>query len=149
MTSAESGAPSGDASVAAFVALSSALTGYEETTLWGTGMARVYHDFVAEALDPGELERLLRNSSPVDRMMQGAHGGELRAIIKLWYLGTWQVGPFPTDGSVTYPIAPQAYVEALAWKAMGGHPQGAKQPGYASWTVPPVGVSHDDKDAAP
>lgn len=139
MTSAESRPASTDDAVAEFVRLSSALTGYEETTLWGTGMAKAYHDYVQQALDPGELERLLNDKDPVKQRMKGAHGGELRAIIKLWYLGTWQVGPFP-ELEVSYPIAPQAYVEALAWKAMGGHPQGAKQPGYESWKYPPVGV---------
>lgn len=139
MTSAERAPSTTDASVARFVQLSSALTGYEETALWGTGMAQVYFAFVEHALAPGELQRILDDTDPVEQRMQGAHGGELRAIIKLWYLGTWQIGKFP-GGQVSYPIAPQAYVEALAWKAMGGHPQGAKQPGYASWKVPPVGA---------
>ena len=145
MTSAERAATTKDDSVARFVQLSSALTGYEETTLWGTGLAEAYFDYVEGALAPGELQRILEDMDPVAQRMQGAHGGELRAIIKLWYLGTWQLGKFP-GGQVSYPIAPQAYVEALAWKAMGGHPQGAKQPGYGSWTVPPVGIPPDGKD---
>jgi hypothetical protein len=146
MTSAERDAPVSDETVARFVALSSALTGFEETTLWGTGLARTYYEHAEQALDPGELQRLLDHPGTVDDLMHGAHGGEARAIIKLWYLGTWQVGPFP-KGQVSYPIAPQAYVEALAWKAMGGHPQGAKQPGYASWAVPPVGAPVSDGES--
>jgi hypothetical protein len=35
-------------------------------------------------------------------------------------------------------------VEGLVWDAIGSHPQGAKQPGYASWALPPRnGRSHD------
>lgn len=146
MTSAETDDASAKDSVAQFVRLSSALTGYEETELWGTGMAQLYHDYVEQALDPGELQRLLADPGPAQQILQGAHGGEARAIIKLWYLGTWQLGPFP-KGQVSYPIAPQAYVESLAWKAMGGHPQGAKQPGYESWKYPPVGIVTDTTES--
>ena len=34
--------------------------------------------------------------------------------------------------------SPQAYPDALLWRAVGSNPPGAKAPGYASWAHPPV-----------
>ena len=30
-----------------------------------------------------------------------------------------------------------AYREGLVWDTIGAHPQGAKQPGFATWSFPP------------
>lgn len=50
-----------------------------------------------------------------------------RNLIQLWYLGQWG---FPV-------ISAQAYQEGLVWKAIGAHPQGAKQQGFGTWSSPP------------
>jgi len=126
-----------------FVEISCGITGYEVTALWGTGQAEEYFNYVQEQIGDERMAGLLEQTGDATAVMQGTFGAEARAIIKLWYLGTWHIGPVP-DGTVTFRISPQAYVESLAWTAMGGHPQGARQPGFRSWSVPPVGK--DDLD---
>jgi hypothetical protein len=68
-----------------------------------------------------------------------------RAILKLWYYGTWyalpeawhqKYGPAPDD--MTFVVSATAYVEGLLWRAIGAHPAGAKAPGFGSWAQPPV-----------
>ena len=44
-------------------------------------------------------------------------------------------------GYVTRIISAEAYMEGLLWRAAGTHPQGAKQPGYGSWSFPPVQIA--------
>lgn len=121
-----------------FVEISSGITGYEQTALWGTGQAEEYFCYAQDQIGQDRMAGLLEQPNDATGIMQGTYGAEARAIIKLWYLGTWQIGPVP-PGNVTFRISPQAYVESLAWTAMGGHPQGAKQTGFRSWSVPPVG----------
>jgi hypothetical protein len=121
-----------------FVEISSAITGYEVTTLWGTGQAEEYFTHVRDQIGEARMTGFIAQEVDAQAVMQGNYLVEARAIIKLWYLGTWHMGAVPA-GTVTFRISPQAYVNSLAWTAMGGHPQGAKQPGYGSWSVPPVG----------
>lgn len=121
-----------------FVDISSGITGYEVTALWGTGQAEEYFTYVQEQIGEARMAGFIAQQGDAQAVMQGTFGAEARAIIKLWYLGTWHMGPV-SQGTVTFRISPQAYVNSLAWTAIGGHPQGAKQPGYGSWSVPPVG----------
>jgi hypothetical protein len=67
-----------------------------------------------------------------------------RNIIKMWYTGNWaqlpqawrnQHGAGARD--VDHVISSQAYQEGLVWRAIGTHPQGAKQPGFGTWALPP------------
>ena len=89
------------------------------------------------------LADLLTYVDQTDRIFDEAHLEPLavlaRAVIKLWYLGMWSPGP-PSGPAPDFVISAEAYKEALAWTAMGGHVQGGKQQGYASWSVPPVGA---------
>jgi hypothetical protein len=71
-------------------------------------------------------------------------GPVARAIVKLWYIGTWyalpaawqeRFGPAVRDG--TFVPTPEAYVEGLLWPAIGAHPPGAKAQGFGSWQLPP------------
>jgi hypothetical protein len=71
-------------------------------------------------------------------------GDVARALIKLWYSGTWfelssawteRFGP--RAANTTFVVSPDAYVEGLLWKAIGAHPAGAKGPGFGSWAFPP------------
>ncbi len=124
-----------------FVQLSAALTGYDEVTLWGTGMAQDYlHQLMIQAGSNGNV--LLTYAHQPDRIFDEPQLAELavlaRAVIKLWYLGMWSTGMPGADP--VFVISPEAYREALAWTAKGGHVQGGKQQGYASWSVPPVGA---------
>jgi hypothetical protein len=87
------------------------------------------------------------------------------ALTEMWYLGHWPALPaeayalltknygdhtdtmapavreMTTKGvppNVSFVVSPQSYVESLVWRTfVGGHPLGAKPPGFGSWAVPP------------
>ena len=59
-------------------------------------------------------------------------------LIRLWYTGTWRWDPANKFSSA--PISALAYQSGLVWKAMHSHPQGAKQPGFGSWSQKPLDV---------
>jgi hypothetical protein len=130
--------------LARFIKLSSALTGYDEVALWGTGMAEEYLAALMRGAGAnGDV--LLTYAGDPERLFREPHLADLagiaRAVIKLWYLGQWQVG---RAQGIVFSLSPQAYQAALAYPAMGGHPPGAKQPGYGSWSVPPLGAEADE-----
>jgi hypothetical protein len=144
-----------------FVALSVAITGYDDAVLWGTGMVESYLAFLIGAIgdqvtgqlllawsrvvdaaggDFQMLERLMRDEIFADATL----GPVARNLIILWYLGEWQ--QLPADwrdvhgahvGDQTCFVSPDAYTQGLVWRAIGAHPQGAKMPGYGSWALPP------------
>jgi hypothetical protein len=83
-------------------------------------------------------------------------GAIARNIIKLWYAGIWyelpdewteEYGALANDG--TFTASPQAYPEALLWRAVGSNPPGAKAPGYGSWALPPTFPPIPGEDMAP
>ena len=146
-----------------FVALSATLTGFDAAELWGTGMVRPHYTALGsivgarvvgallsewarlETLANGDEERLARLLS--DELF--AHvmlGPVTRNLTMLWYLGLWTQLPLEwrdVHGAnaldVTHYVSAQAYREGLVWSAIHAHPQGAKQPGYGSWSLVPLG----------
>lgn len=78
-----------------------------------------------------------------------------RNLIKLWYLSNWYplepewnqrfgVPAYraPVVGEAepplqSYVVSNNAYIQGLAWRALGSHAMGAQQPGYASWAEEP------------
>lgn len=44
------------------------------------------------------------------------------------------------NGNTTRVISGEAYLQGLAWPAMGTHPMGGKQQGYGAWADPPPGT---------
>ena len=152
----------------AFKAMSAAFTGFDEATIQGTGLNDTYLEVVSTSLnleiveeltglyvalaaefecDPKGLNRALRHqifASPKWAPLA-------QNIIQLWYTGTWTQmsydwtqanGPFfPND--TTRIISSQAYKQGLMWKAVGSHPMGAKQEGFASWAYPPPARPED------
>jgi hypothetical protein len=83
-------------------------------------------------------------------------GPVARNVIKLWYAGTWyelpkewteSFGALANDG--TFTASPQAYPEALLWRAIGANPPGARAPGYGSWAFPPVFPPIPGEERAP
>ncbi|MBV8842250.1 MAG: hypothetical protein JO307_05505 [Bryobacterales bacterium] len=78
-----------------------------------------------------------------------------KSIIQMWYLGQWtqtplawreEFGTNPSDFNRV--ISAAAYTEGLVWRAAGTHPQGAKQPGYGTWSAPPVQIATPDATSA-
>jgi hypothetical protein len=71
-------------------------------------------------------------------------GAVARALILLWYRGTWTA--LPHEWRSAYGASPQdtdhvvsaeAYQAGLQWDAAGAHPAGARQQGYGAWASPP------------
>lgn len=125
-----------------FISLSSGLTGYEENALWGTGQAELYFDTLCNEVNTATVDDLL-HSDPDKAIHNERLQPIARAVIKLWYLGQWCVGQQRPD-EAAFSLSPPAYTQALAWQAMGGHPQGARQQGYASWAKPPTNIEVDE-----
>ena len=151
-------APSGPPSFQDFLDLSVRLTGFSRFDLEGTGVAEPYFEtlrrVVGDTFLAGFLAvfRSIADDGPRDvdaaierRIMKDTDLGPVaRNVVLMWYLGNWyqlppgwrnRNGASPAD--VTSVVSPQAYVEGLVWPAIEAHPMGAKQPGFASWSVPP------------
>jgi hypothetical protein len=88
-----------------------------------------------------ELETAIRQ----DLLSSPKFGPIVRNIIQLWYEGTWnglpqtwrnQYGVNPQD--FTHITSTAAYQQGLVWKTMSSHPDGAKQPGFGSWSLKPA-----------
>jgi len=138
----------------AFLNVSVHLTGFNRAELLGTGMLAEYYDRVVSAIGDAasqelwainekldRIERTDKDSSTLTDEIQGqlmsskTLGPIARNIIKLWYWGSWPDEDAKFGGAFT---SAQAYQQGLLWKAMGTHPQGAKQPGFGSWSKAPV-----------
>jgi hypothetical protein len=146
---------------AQFLAISSALTGFDEADLQGTGLVDAYLYEVQAVI--GDVEATAFIGAGVSALLAGdgdpartdaalaallAHprfGPVARNVITMWYLGTWSRMPDGWYGDrprnildVDRVISAQAYVESLVWRAAGTHPPGAKQPGFGSWSLAPA-----------
>ena len=146
----------------AFKAMSAAFTGFSESTLQGTGLNDIYLQTVTNALNATLVEELtalyatlvLENPDDPAGLKQAMRhqifaspkwGPLAQNIIQLWYTGSWNqmsqawtlaYGPFfPNDVSMI--VSSDSYKQGLIWKAVGAHPMGAKQEGFASWAYPP------------
>ena len=148
-----------------FLELSAALTGYDAVELQGTGMVEAYLDFTWRAVGSRVLGELLTtwcdlasgsDGPPPERALRAAIlaspklGPVARNVVVLWYLGQWN--QLPADWrdrhgadavDQTGIVSPEAYVQGLVWDAIGTHPQGAKQPGFGSWALPPKQLTQE------
>lgn len=148
--------------LATFLDLSVVLTGFDEFTLLGAGVAESYLTAAESRIGAANVDALLAaygviagatvgdpavRDARVRRDILGDErlGPIARGFLKLWYFGTWYAlpeswqqtyGPAPDDR--TYVVSTTAYVEGLLWRAIGAHPAGAKAPGFGSWAEPPV-----------
>jgi hypothetical protein len=143
-----------------FLALSAALTGFDEVELQGTGLAQAYLDALVDVIGEhaaGEflaqagavlargLDASARDEALTSAIMIHPRFGPLaRNVVTMWYLGSWSRLPdgwYEDDGrgdrDTDRMISAAAYVEGLVWRAAGTHPPGAKQPGFGSWALKP------------
>jgi hypothetical protein len=75
---------------------------------------------------------------PFDEM---SYQGLAQRIILLWYTGNWTTMNWKDTRSQqdrTAIVSARAYQEGLIWVTAETHPAGAKQPGFGSWSKPPV-----------
>ena len=146
---------------ARFLALSAVLTGFQKVDLLGTGLVQPYCAEVTGIIGDeisGELftlateiigrheknEAALETAIRREILASPKLGPVARNIIKLWYLGTWNQMPADWRSQygaslrdVDHIISALSYEESLVWRAMGSNPQGAKQPGFGTWSLPP------------
>lgn len=137
----------------AFTQISVVLTGFSNADLTGTGLIATYYETVLKELGAEETSSLLATferikiSNPEqitaqeERQAQEMVSGPtfktaISQVIQLWYTGQWNA----TDGS-SYIISSHSYLEGLVWKAIAAHPMGGKQPGYGTWSYPPLTFS--------
>ncbi|MCZ7416839.1 MULTISPECIES: hypothetical protein [unclassified Streptomyces] len=67
-----------------FVKFSSAVTGFSEFDLWGTGQAEAYYEAVLNQEGPDALRKVMDSDPhavPADPVVN--------SVIKLWYVGVW------------------------------------------------------------
>jgi hypothetical protein len=144
-----------------FLTFSSVVTGFAPFDLRGTGQAELYlstlddivgTQIVGDLLDafndvardlgdnPVAMQRGLRRDVFSDARL----GPVARALIKLWYVGTWYELPVEwresngeNESDRTFVVSSSSYTEGLIWPAIGANPPGAKPLGYAMWATPP------------
>lgn len=169
MSAPATAAPSAaeETSLQLFVSLSATLTGFTRAEVWGTGMVPTYFavmpsiigdamfaDFLDRWRDTyirGEGDASLLDRLVVSQMAEDPTYGPLtRNLASMWYLGVWNQLPAEWRnvhgawaGDVNFVVSGKAFTEGLVWKAMHTHPKAAKQPGYGSWAIPPVGASSE------
>jgi hypothetical protein len=157
-----------------FIEFSAEVTAFSAFDLHGTGHAEIYRSVVTRVVGEAVLTDLL---DAYDRAVAGSADADAQAkaralaaevfsddklgaiarnIIKLWYAGIWYqlpddwtdtYGALVNDG--TFTASPQAYPEALLWRAVGSNPPGARAPGYGSWAFAPVFPPIPGEETAP
>jgi len=143
-----------------FRKMSATLTGFSEADIQGTGLTDAYAEAIQHNLTEALYVELLtlfttieaETKTPEALNQQLRHqvfaspkfGPMARNIMMLWYTGTWS--SMPTDWVTTYGpigsnqsciISSQSYLNGLVWDAVGAHPMGGKQEGFASWSFDP------------
>ncbi|MBY5827713.1 hypothetical protein [Rhizobium leguminosarum] len=152
----------------AFLDLSVELTAFSRFDLLGTGLAERYLATLDKMVGGEITDALLaafvalppaEDVARIQAVRTTILGNELlgdvtRALIKLWYSGTWFELPSAwterfgrRTADATFVVSPDAYVEGLLWKAIGAHPAGAKGPGFGSWAFPPKIPALPDLDS--
>lgn len=157
-----------------FIEFSAEVTAFSAFDLHGTGHAEIYRSVVTRVVGVKVLtdlldayDRAVADSADADAQAKARAlaaevfsddklGAIARNIIKLWYAGIWYqlpddwtdtYGALANDG--TFTASPQAYPEALLWRAVGSNPPGARAPGYGSWAFAPVFPPIPGEETAP
>jgi len=145
--------------IESFLGLSVVLTGFSRLELLGTGMAADYLCALEATLPPGVCDELLDawdarpagadGEAPASKILGDPKLGPVaQHLILLWYTGAWTAlpdawrsayGAAPLDTSRV--VSAEAYQAGLQWVAIGGHPPGSRQQGFAAWSSPPEGSS--------
>jgi hypothetical protein len=147
---ADTDADSPTAAVERFVRLCVPLTGFSRFDLHGTGMARLYLDTARLELGGGHLDAFLSHwelalafgVGPAD--LDPREREIARALVYLWYTGAWpRIAPAVHAElrrgrpNAEFMASATSYPEGLVWRTFGGHPGGAKPPGFGTWAYPP------------
>jgi hypothetical protein len=133
-----------------FVRLCVPLTGFTAYDLHGTGMTQLYYDTARRELGPAQLDSFFCVWEEAYGKKQGpaqlpAKEKEIaRALVYLWYTGAFpRIAPAVhaelrrEAPNREFMASPTSYPEGLVWRAFGGHPAGAKPPGFGTWAPAP------------
>ncbi|MCB0666228.1 MAG: hypothetical protein KDC80_10415 [Saprospiraceae bacterium] len=143
-----------------FLALSSAITGYNRLDLLGTGVAWDYFSTINEIVGEVicldlwlEIQKILSENLEetkidlairLELLSSEKFGPVVRNLIKLWYLGQWDELPSgwrqhfgQSTRDINFIISASSYKSGLIWDAIGAHPMGARQTGFGTWSHPP------------
>lgn len=140
-----------------FLAASALLTGFSPVELQGTGLVQTYYGVLWGAAGSTAAAALIEQVLRVEACSGSNRDGELRQVfedpqlgppcqrlIALWYTGVWKALPNTWHAQYAgdlqdfdHVISPDSYRQGLQWPTIGSHPQGAKQPGFATWSFPP------------
>jgi hypothetical protein len=146
--------------LAEFVAHSATLTGFAAFDLRATGQVDLYLSTLDDIVGEAVADELLGTFGEVTREAAGDEaalqhglrrifsdrklGPVARALVKLWYAGTWYELPAEwresygeSERDRTFVVSPGSYTEGLLWPAIGANPPGAKPIGYGMWATPP------------
>ena len=131
-----------------FEEMSAILTGFPLVDIQGTGMSKTYLEFLEKRASEVPFNELMTafedakaDASDLSINAQKVIGPVIednalnplvKNIIMMWYTGQWNYG-----ADDTFVISSNAYIESFSFVAAGAHPQGAKQPGFATWHFPP------------
>ncbi|MFF0292741.1 hypothetical protein ACFYST_00800 [Kitasatospora sp. NPDC004614] len=133
-----------------FVELSVPLTGFSAFDLYGTGMAERYLETTQQQVGAEQFGEFWAawKAAVADgggpQSLSPVHLEVARALIYLWLTGAWpRLAPAAHAAlrrqvaNEEFVVAPESYVEGLAWRTFHGHPSGAKPPGFGTWAVKP------------
>ncbi|MEU6621618.1 hypothetical protein ABZ926_12705 [Streptomyces litmocidini] len=133
-----------------FVGLCVPLTGFSAFDLHGTGMAPLYLATARQELGGSNLDDFLSRWEFYNAKGRGpaqlpSRDREIaRALVYLWYTGAWpRIAPAVhaelrrERPNGEFMASDTSYAEGLVWRAFGGHPAGAKPPGFGTWAYPP------------
>ncbi len=140
-----------------FLDISVLLTGFNRNELLATGMHETYYYTIMKEADQDNVRAFFKQARELmsafgsnEEELNAHIGRELlpvtsflelgRRIILLWYTGIWTSVTKTKDKEIreSAMISSESYSEGLIWVAAETHPAGAKQPGYASWSLPPL-----------
>jgi hypothetical protein len=141
-----------------FVEQSMAMTGFPGYDLYGTGMARLYLDTARRQVGARRFTQFLdaweqqtgdsaeaAPLTPLDREIA-------RAVTYLWYTGAWpRLAPAAHAAlrrevpNTEFVASASSYPEGLVWRAFGGHPAGAKPPGFGTWALEPLELPTEEE----
>jgi hypothetical protein len=151
-----------------FLEISTHLTGFTQVELQSTGMREDYYYSIMKEPDHDTTRLFFKKTKEILRLgtkkkIQQAIAADLISplgkkpgaapdyatlpylglaprIIVLWYTGKWTSfnGKKEWESAI---VSPEAYTRGLVWWAAETHPAGARQPGYNSWSRPPLSTS--------
>lgn len=143
-----------------FRQMSSVFTGFSPADIQGTGLTNQFFETIHNNLGNDSfvelmilfrrLEQQSNNNEELTKKLRHEifaspkHGPLARNIIQLWYTGNWNslsqswVSTYgPINNNQTYVVSAEGYLNGLVWPAIGAHPMGGKQEGFATWSFTP------------